>query len=322
MQYYLKKVTIKLLKSLSYIWRELDHKEIISFFGASVTQQRRGYVNVFRNLSKKQYFITQNGYGSMHLNDAGICFIDEVLKEKPNYCFIEWFSTGYVESNVNFVKLIETIILKFSESKCKLVFLFFPVKSFDKKRAKMISVCKKILFKYDIAFIDLTNLSNASEGILRDDVHTTEEGSKKYGELIFNEFNKIKVDLKVPLILPKKNKYSAIKSILVNKKVNNFIDLVGDGEIIGFFLCIGPNTGAVKVNGKSEILWDKWCYYKRDNFKCRIPKVTGSVRVELDKEILIDTNGCKIKLDWNKFEKHLYVFSIFYIGELSIVDLR
>ena len=42
----------------------------IAFYGASVTQQRNGYVKYFAKLSKAK--VLKFGFGGMHLNDAGI----------------------------------------------------------------------------------------------------------------------------------------------------------------------------------------------------------------------------------------------------------
>lgn len=49
----------------------------ISFFGASVTEQKHGYVKYFKDLSIKNsnnFTINQQGYGGTHINDAGMCF--------------------------------------------------------------------------------------------------------------------------------------------------------------------------------------------------------------------------------------------------------
>ena len=35
----------------------------------------------------------------MHLNNAAVCFIDEVIAQKPSYCFFDWFSTEYIKIN-------------------------------------------------------------------------------------------------------------------------------------------------------------------------------------------------------------------------------
>ena len=44
----------------------------------------------------EHYDVNVFGYGSMHLYDAGMCFIDNVLDNNPNYRFIDWMSTGFL----------------------------------------------------------------------------------------------------------------------------------------------------------------------------------------------------------------------------------
>ena len=104
-------------------------KNNITFFGASITQQSQGYVHYFANLNP-QFNIKVFGYGSMHLKDAGICFIDNVLTTDPEYCFIDWFSTAYVdEAKENFEEIclyLDTILHKFYSKGVKLVFLTLP----------------------------------------------------------------------------------------------------------------------------------------------------------------------------------------------------
>ena len=70
-------------------------KNKIAFFGASVTQQQNGDWQYFANLNP-QFDVRPFGNGSMHLNDAGICYIEDVIKFNPQWCFIDWFSTGYI----------------------------------------------------------------------------------------------------------------------------------------------------------------------------------------------------------------------------------
>ena len=92
---------------------------IINFFGASVTQQNKGYVYYFKNKCSDNITIFQNGYGSMHINDAGICFLYEIIKKalryKPNYiCIVpenrkEITTEGGLNIKDNYKKLKEII---------------------------------------------------------------------------------------------------------------------------------------------------------------------------------------------------------------------
>ena len=83
----------------------------IVFYGASVTQQRNGYVDHFAKLSKAQ--VMKLGFGGMHLNDAGICFVDKAVQTRPDICFIDWFSTAYTGLDSKSDLYIDAIAEKF-----------------------------------------------------------------------------------------------------------------------------------------------------------------------------------------------------------------
>ena len=98
--------------------------ERFAFFGASVTQQKNGYAIQFIKQNKcLNYNIF--GYGSRHLNDAGICYIDDVIRSNPSHCFIDWFNTGYIsynEDKFDEIKIyINTIVHKLLYNKIVLI---------------------------------------------------------------------------------------------------------------------------------------------------------------------------------------------------------
>jgi hypothetical protein len=154
---------------------------MITFYGASVTQQKTGYAVKLKSKLKEEVKIF--GYGGMHLNNAGICYIDRVVSEQPEFCFIDWFSTAYIETNQSTLDYLDTMIEKFTKINCKLVFLFFLSKNHN-NRLKFYSFCKDHLIKRGIAFCDLNESLKVSTEVLRDNIHTTEYGSEKYSEII------------------------------------------------------------------------------------------------------------------------------------------
>lgn len=54
---------------------------IISFFGASTTQQKSGYAIYLIGKLGEGTTTFIHGYGGDHIDSAGICFIDEVFKK-------------------------------------------------------------------------------------------------------------------------------------------------------------------------------------------------------------------------------------------------
>ena len=51
----------------------------VAFFGASTVQQINGYADIFAQ-NYTEYKCKKFGYGGMHLNNAGIVFIDKVIE--------------------------------------------------------------------------------------------------------------------------------------------------------------------------------------------------------------------------------------------------
>ena len=175
---------------------------MIAVFGASVTQQKNGYATKLQ-----KYFnhpIKVFGYGGMHLNNAAICFIDEVIAPKPSYCFIDWFSSEYISINDEAVQLIDILINKCSSINCKPIFLFFPRKDDIPVRNDFYLFCKSILNKRKIFFIDVGAEIETHDinKVLRDTIHTTEYGSNLYGKVIYEKFMENRDNISVPNKLP------------------------------------------------------------------------------------------------------------------------
>jgi hypothetical protein len=293
---------------------------MIAIFGASVTQQKTGYAYELR--TKFNCPVKIFGFGAMHLSNAAICYLNKIVLERPSYCFLDWFSTGYNFTNEKTILYIDTIIYKFSEIQCKLIFLFFPYRNSNKKE-EFYSFCKSVLRRRGIEFIDLTHnlMKQDLDEILKDDIHTTELGSKLYSELIYSRFEKIKDRISIPVeIAP--TKYVHIKKISINRAFSKKIQLYGNCEIIGFLLTIGPHSGIVKIENRKETqiqnTWDKWCYYQREQFDLGM-EITGKAKVSILQNNF-DTSSCRKPYNFEIEKKKLIVHEIFYVGESLVLD--
>ena len=198
----------------------------IGFFGASVTQQQNGYTY---HLSKKlnvEHICF--GYGGNHIKDAGICCIDEVIKKNLNYCFIDFFSTGYISTDNKTIEYLDTIIYKFTKSECKLVFLFF-LNSNHKNRIQFYKFLYNYLTSKKIYFIDINDHIEYSSMFCRDNVHTTDVGSIKYSDIIYNVFQRDKDKIILsPLDIVKTKYCDNIKTLCVNKSFQNSFFIEGE----------------------------------------------------------------------------------------------
>jgi hypothetical protein len=275
----------------------------IAFFGASVTQQKNGYTYEFKKLVNDDSLnIGVFGYGSMHLYDAGVCFIDNVINSKPRFCFIDWFSTGFI--NYNITQYLDAIVYKLNSIDCKIIFLLFDRIDMNDKRIEMYNIAKQYAVNHNIDMIEMYNLVNTKE-YLRDMVHTNELGAKYYAEKIYNHYigmnynDYIKVDVK-------ENYLCNIKSIEYNEPVtiHNKLTIRGKGTVIGIYQLLGPHSPKhVIVNNNMIPVYDQWCHFERESIKIKF-------RFENDTDIIISEED-------NQNNKYLKILKIFYIGNVE-----
>ncbi|NDB86469.1 MAG: hypothetical protein EB127_27795, partial [Alphaproteobacteria bacterium] len=194
---------------------KIDYKRF-AFFGASLTRQKVSYADrLMLMLGDKEY--KKFGYGSMHIEDAGICFLDEVISYNPDICFVDWFSTGNTQTTEKTRMSLDCILYKILSNNIKPVFLLFPRKDMNDSRTKLYKFVIDYCDTYNVSIINVYELfikkyRLESNEILRDYVHTTETGSQYYAEEIskclFNDvFNlpDFPLDSKYNLVYPPRN---------------------------------------------------------------------------------------------------------------------
>lgn len=300
----------------------------ISFFGASVTAQKDGYTDVFKNMyikenPNKKVFI--HGFGSMHLFDAGIMFIDDVIQNKPTFCFIDWFSTGFLFNELTQIVYLDTILYKLHTIKCIPIILFLDRNpAIEQKRKDMYKLVKEYIRPLNISYIDVVNQFDAST-ILRDCVHTNTTGSNMYGTYIFNQSKEILKNKKYPLLdkIPS-TKFCFIQKITLNKKMYKKIVFEGSGTIIGIYQVIGPHSSKCKIKETGQMIniFDEWCHYERKSIKCSNVDINGTITLQLensDMDELYQTCRKQELLETlQKCKKYLDIEFISYIGKMSI----
>jgi hypothetical protein len=291
----------------------------IALFGASVTEQKNGYWRYFADLNQN-FYVKNFGYGGTHLRDAGICYIDRVLEFRPEYCFIDWFSTGFIrDENFEQTKdFIDAIVYRFFSNGVKLIFLTFPDRGYLKE-----GIYRKInsyLGELGIPVIDLSLSFKNLDVILRDEIHTSEYGAEQYAKIITEMFlNGIFCSYELPEKYPPKNKYCDIKKIDLSATVFKRISFYGNCEVLGILQSVGPYTGMLSINGSQYINWDRWCHYEREKIDLRFLVNMGSVSIDVLNNDF-DRSSCKYPCNW-RVEKCLKLKTLYYIGEeLKVLD--
>jgi hypothetical protein len=294
-------------------------KNNIAFFGASITQQGQGYAQYFSMMNPKLQ-TKVFGFGSMHLKDAGICHIDAVLASDPEYCFIDWFSTAYVdEAKEDFDEIslyIDTILHKFYSKGVKVVFLTLPETVRDKTE-----IHKRLNAYLESKGVPAIDISKSFEGrieeVLRDGIHTTPYGSEQYAKIISEKFfSEIYEKHDIPSDYPGVTKYCDIKQFQLNIMVSKYITFRGKGEVIGISQIIGPYTGMLKINGETVNNWDRWCYYDREMVNLSF-EIDGEATVEVLQDP-VDTSSCEHQCDWS-VPKALKLMTLFYTGNIQSI---
>ena len=285
----------------------------IAFYGASVTQQGNGFVDYFSRIANIK--VLKFGFGGMFLRDAGVCFVDKVIKSKPDICFVDWFSTDYINQDGKFNLYIDTITEKLQRIGCRVIFLFFPNNRNSAECNEFYTISKSYLQNKGVEFISLDKiLSNyPTTEILRDVIHTSQKGSQLYAENILRYIENTPA---LPQAVVKPNVYSSFSVLPVKAFFNKKIVVEGNCYIQGFFMKIGPWSGMVQIDSSGdsfkENTWDQWCYYARDHFCFNLP-VDGKVTFTVLNETF-DTSSCEKNFDFSKYKKKLVIHEIYYYG--------
>lgn len=299
--------------------KEIEGK-VISFFGASVTAQKNSYAKILSKKLKCQQNIF--GYGGEHLLNAGMIYIDNVLKIKPEICFIDWFSTGYKTFDENTIKkYMNTIVYKFSKQNCKLIFLFLPYNNYDDNMLLWHNLIKQYLDKSYLFYIDLNKNLKYSKEIIRDFVHTTDLGSEIYSNLIYENLILNYDKLKIPNNFEKtKTELINLKKLYINRNFKKYMNIKGDCTIVTCCLEIGPNSGYIDIGEKQFLLWDQYCHYNRHSSGLNNLKVDGEMQFKISQQ-KVDYSTCRKNYNFDNIEFELNIKEICYIGNfLELID--
>lgn len=298
----------------------------LAFFGASVTKQNNSYADMVAKFWPSSCEYKKFGYGSMHISDAGICFIDDVINYKPDICFIDWFSTSKTDYGDSIVIYLDTIINKLVTNNIIPILLLFPISVMLDTRLYLYSVIKTYAQNYNILCIDIFNkcLEHKidTHKLIKDYVHTTDIGAEYYSTTILEYLQN------QSLHLPNKpihmHKYSNIYRTLFDMHVTKFITLELFDELIGIYQTIGPYSDGVDVyKGDTLIeqrdIWDVWCHYERDTIKIGIPN-PGIYTLKL-KTNSIDKYKYNNKIDWSVYTKNIVkIKQFFYTANMRVID--
>ena len=301
-----------------------------AFFGASVTRQGNSYADKLMVNLAKEY--KKFGYGSMHLDDAGICFVDEVISYEPDICFIDWFSTAKTNYENKIYTYLDTILYKLLTNNIKPIFLLLPISEMIQSRLEMYKNVKQYALDHNINCINVYEQSLSDtvsvSALIKDYVHTTTFGSEYYANVILTFLNQFVLELpdepldsNYNIVYPHKNKYVDIKKTTVSKTFYNNFSIIVEDEVIGFYQTVGPHSGDVEIYKEGILIekqpvWDVWCYYERDTFKIQLREPGEYVIKVVD--CSRDRSKSKVQVNWELFRKEIRIKDIYHISNIVI----
>lgn len=271
----------------------------IVFFGASVTAQNvnhktneaTGYfplLDKFYKENDSSIELDRVTAGSSHFNDAGYCLLDKVISLNPDVVFLDWNSTSLAKFDPI---LFGSFLEKLQQARAHAVFMLLPRKSClknYKERPNTAQVLNSIGPKVDC--LDLYEELKLDEALcfeyLRDECHTTPFGAEKYAKTIIRKIDKIKAS-NINWGLERHDKVSPCLKLVPVSRFSispKYTDVYGlnlairkmpshfNGLTILLDNKVGPFSPVCSISvidldlKKETSVWDRYCYYTRQNF--------------------------------------------------------
>ncbi|WP_417225859.1 SGNH/GDSL hydrolase family protein [Amphritea sp.] len=285
----------------------------ILIYGASVVQQGVthdgklvGFVNNLRELFKESpglenVLVHKRGYGSNHLNDAGLLYLEEALTEKPDIVVLDWHSTYIEEFEPD---KYDYIINKLLNNNIKVVNLVLPQKSRVGEPEQRKILQARGYQKVGVGFLNFYEFVNNGridlDECLRDDVHTNEFGGKVYAEILFPYLQSVirgeSLEYDYGKSIEPINKYSEILitkhtvDFEVTKNTNIICKVDPKNQLFRLYatVMVGPFSPILSIDfeGGSRMvnILDQSCFYERKVLKPITPWLnskSGTVKISL-----------------------------------------
>lgn len=273
----------------------LKHSDIPqtwAFFGASVTQQHHGYVDVFRkhcHEGSRNIHILQRGFGAMHIREAVLLLQTAIIHQKkdtPNLsvCFLEWLTSCTEFSPSEIHEFLTVIFEQLFLAKIIPVLLFLYNHSERAKRDNLKLCYQQKGLEWKILCIDLEPLGekNFNKTYFRDDTHLTEAGSEIIGKSLYftlkmpprpwilktlnTPWHKVKFyGLPLPILQEKREKKTAsihnitlpVIGISIKESFTLPYDLESKTLLVGLWLLVGPDSGWIEIQDEQTEIREK-----------------------------------------------------------------
>lgn len=322
----------------------MDVPTHVAFFGASVTEQsvhhatqeRTGFVNYFMDelAGTHGFKVSRVSAGSSDIMDAGIVYVEKILKLKPDICVLDWVTPSLMDCDP---RIVQQVYYRLMEYDILPVTVLFPRTDRVQKDIPLAQEMARISREFDLPFFDVSDLLGdvGLETILRDTVHTNAAGARLYAEIILDI---LKQTQRPSGPLPRKvapfhvmQALSSAKVPLASRRVQIDVENPKDRPV-EFCLVLEQRVGPYSpilnvqvVTGSSDnrpeeleaySIFDPWCHRERQCAK----RITNWQNVDDLRQILLtvrdQTPGLVNQLDVEKMspgERHLKPRGALYV---------
>lgn len=264
----------------------------VAFFGASVTEQSihhatgeiTGYVSYFEKFlaPQRDYQVFRVSAGSCHLTDAAMVYLNNIIEYKPDICVIDWATSAITECDQRFIDQLYNSLIS---SGIITMTVILPRVDRAQSETQIAAMMRQTSEKFGMPFHDISSMIADEEIplILRDIVHTSAKGAKRYAELIDGfiaeidassySFPSAPIPFFVTEIVSPVDAPLSTKQIVVSASSGAHSDLE---YCVMLQQRIGPYSPVLEILLDSPgdarrlenfSLWDPWCYRERQCLK-------------------------------------------------------
>ena len=263
------------------------------FFGASVTAQSfnrktnqiSGYVNSLEKRLSDSVIIDRLTYGSCQFRVMGKLPLEKIISSRPDFLIVEWMTTSEKEIDPEQIIYSTSLLRKHGIG---VIWLILPRQDGDKYIDKY-ELLRSLSPQITILDIESKIGINQLSTILRDVVHTNNDGAELYAQMIEEQLPLTieKESMVVNNIISKQDKFNLKSSLtqgeksLLYREVPLSFELkpseqleiyVSNSDAIGFWCQTNPTSPILSIYVDNE-LWknisvvDRWSHYKRNILK-------------------------------------------------------
>lgn len=259
----------------------------ILFFGASVTEQRAGYVLGFqeeltRSNKSEHYIVVQKGIGAVHLREACLLIpkVLETTQVQHGVCMLEWLTTSPTFTREQVERYLTYIIKQLRQRHLIPMFLLLYNNELLTERKEMMEIWMQYAHQYRIPTVNMFDFgqdvykSTSTSVYFKDQTHLTGEGGTLFGSTLFQVLKESLLTIPVPTICHDTyHNYNV--SQLVTERMTPTIDVktslgslnvmtltLGDcislprqevsaEAMYALWVIVGPESGVIEIHNKT-----------------------------------------------------------------------